>query len=138
MILSKVAAGLTAAGIALGAGAALGAPLPTATTSLGIAPGAFATPVQYYGDDYGYPPPPRAYRRAPPPPPGYYGRPSYGPPPPPPGYYGRAYNGPSRGYSSYRYGDYVEDQKDAVKDYRRTQKEILKDQVRGWNRAHGF
>lgn len=87
--------------------------------------------VQYWYDDASYAPPPRRYYR--PRPPAYYEDPGYG------------YYGPPRGY--YRQRDYYRPRayyydrdaaKDYVKDYRRAQKEIFKDQVRGWNRAHGF
>jgi len=58
----------------------------------------------------------------------------------------RGYRTPSYGHYAPRpvyrapaYGFYDrEDAKDYVKGYRRAQKEILKDRVRGWNRAHGF
>jgi hypothetical protein len=49
------------------------------------------------------------------------------------------YYAPVPVYREPRYGFYDrEDAKDYVKGYRRAQKEIFKDRVRGWNRAHGF
>jgi hypothetical protein len=76
-------------------------------------------PVQYYYyDDYDYAPPPPRYRVYREPPPYRY----YAPPP--------RYYGPPPGF--------VERRKEAIKDYRRAQKEVFKDRVRAWNRAHGF
>jgi hypothetical protein len=91
-----------------------------------------AQTVQFYDDfedDYYYAPRPvyrpqyRVYRA----PPSAY----YAPRP--------VYREPRPIYREPRYGFYDrEDAKDYVKGYRRAQKEIFKDQVRGWNRAHGF
>ncbi|MCB8819759.1 hypothetical protein [Microvirga rosea] len=71
------------------------------------------------GPDY-YDPPPRRYYG---PPPGYRR-----PPPPPPGYYPP----PGRGYYN------REAAKEYMKDYRRAQKDMTKDQIRAWNRRNGF
>lgn len=101
--------------LAFSATAALAAPFPVVTIDAVRAP---VEPVQYY-----YP----------------YG-PYYAPPPPPPVYYGRPRRAPVYGYPApgpYRYYD-KEAAKDYVKSQREMQKEILKDRTRAWNRAHGF
>ncbi len=108
-----------AAGAALffAATAVTAAPLPVVPADR-MASQAQAVPVQfYYGAPYG---------------------PYYAPPPPPPVYYyGRPRRAPTYGYPPYGYYD-KEAAKDYVKSYRRSQKEILKDQARAWNRANGF
>jgi hypothetical protein len=78
--------------------------------------------VQFYydGPDY-YDPPPRQRYYGPPP--------GYRRPPPPPGYYGPP---PRHGYYN------REAAKEYMKDYKRAQKEITKDQIRSWNRRNGF
>jgi hypothetical protein len=118
MTWARLAAGLLAAGFISGA-TAQAAPLPSVIEAFPGASASVETVQYYYYDDYEYAPAPpryRVYRQ--PPAYGYYG--------PPQRYYGP----PSRGY--------VERQKEAVKDYRRAQKEIFKERVRGWNRTHGF
>ncbi|QFU16240.1 hypothetical protein [Microvirga thermotolerans] len=104
--------GAIAGALALGAAGAKAAPLPVGPVE---AP-ATLRQVQFFydGPDYDDPPPPRYYG----PPPRYYR-----PPPPPPGY----------GYYYDR-----EAAKEYMKDYRRAQKEIAKDQIRAWNRRNGF
>lgn len=117
MMWARLAAGMFAAGIVGGAATAQAAPLPPVIDAF---PGSAVESVQYYyyDDDYDYAPPPprrRVYRQ--PPAYGYY--------PPPPRYYG-----PPPGF--------VERRKEAIKDYRRAEKEIFKERVRAWNRTHGF
>ena len=128
---------LIAAALGLGlTGAAQAGTLP-AVPALGAAVAAPVETVQYWGydeDDYYVAPPPRRRYYRPPPAYGYGyypGRPAYG---------GPSYGTPSYGSPSYGYRGYYnrEAAKDYAKDYRRTQKEIFKDRVRGWNRAHGF
>lgn len=89
--------------------------------------------LDFFDDDP--PPPPPGYYYDPPPP-GYWRPPHphpYYPPPLPPGYR-------PQGYRPLPPPAYVgkEAMKDYVKARRQGQKEILKDQVRGWNRANGF
>ena len=123
---------LTAAAFGLGlTGAAQAGTLPV-VPALGAAMAAPVQTVQYWGydeDDYYVAPPPRRRYYRPPPAYGYDynpGRPAYGV--------------PSYGYPSYGSRGYYnrEAAKEYAKDYRRAQKEIFKERVRGWNRAHGF
>jgi hypothetical protein len=104
--------GVVAGGLALGAVGARAAPMPVAKVEVS----APVQTVQFFDDD----PPPRRY---------------YGPP------RERWERRPPR--AEYRPGPYggfwdKEAAKDAVKDYRRTQKEIHKERVRAWNRANGY
>lgn len=124
---------LTAAALSLGlAGAAQAGTLPV-VPAIGQAVAAPVQTVQYWGydeDDYYVPAPPRRRYDRPPPAYGYYGgRPAYGVP---------SYGSPS--YGSYGSRGYYnrEAAKEYVKDYRRGQKEMFKERVRGWNRAHGY
>jgi hypothetical protein len=127
MVWTKVAAGLVLAGAISGAGCVQATPLSPIPRFDG--PVASAERVQYYYEDDEYdfvaPPPPPRYRV-------YRERPAYGyyDSPPRRGYY----NPPPRRI----YRDYAEDRKEAVKDYRRAQKEVFKERVRTWNRTHGF
>ncbi|MGO4571496.1 hypothetical protein [Microvirga sp. 2TAF3] len=104
----------------LGAVGVQAAPLPVVTAD---APASLQQVQFYYYDEppvYYDPPPPRYYA----PPPRYHR-----PPPPPTAYYPP----PRRGY----YYD-KEAAKDYVKDYRRAQKEVTKEQIRSWNQRNGF
>ncbi|MBM6594481.1 hypothetical protein [Microvirga pudoricolor] len=117
MRLSQWILGAVTAGLCFGAAQA--APMP-----VGVAPApvvAGIETVQYY---YGPPPrryygPPRHRYRNYGPPPRYYGR-RYGPP--------RAYYGPPRGYR----------QAAPVRRAYGPPRAYSRDQVRAWNRAHGF
>lgn len=110
--------GAIAGVLGLGALNVQAAPVPVGSAD---AP-AFVQQAQFYydGPDY-YDPPPRRYYG---PPPGYRR-----PPPPPPGYYAPP---PRYGYHN------REAAKEYMKDYKRAQKEIAKDQIRSWNRRNGF
>jgi hypothetical protein len=117
MRLSKWILGAVAAGLWLGAAQA--APFPASTAPAAVMPG--VETVQYY-----YGPPPRRY----------YGPPRYRPRAygPPPRYYGRryasprAYYGPPRAYRQAR----------PVRRSYGPPRVYSKDQVRSWNRRHGF
>src|SRR5690349_13286657 len=112
MMWTKGLAGLVLVGTISGAGCVQATPL----TPIPAAP---VERVQYYDyDDDGYvPPPPPRYRvyREPPPYRVYRERPAYGYYDAPPRY---GYDSPPR----YGYRGSVEDQKEAVKDYRKAQK----------------
>ncbi|MBZ6074732.1 hypothetical protein [Microvirga puerhi] len=110
--------GAIAGALCLGAVSAQAAPIPFGA---GDSP-AIVHKAQFFydGPDYYDPPPPPRYYG---PPPGYR-RP---PPPPPPGYYG-----PPRGYYN------REAAKEYMKDYKRAEKEMTKEQIRSWNRRNGF
>jgi hypothetical protein len=122
--------GVVAGGLALGAVGARAAPMPVAKAEVS----APVQTVQFFDDD----PPvvydaPRRYYYDDPPPRRYYG--------PPRERWERWERRPPR--AEYRPGPYggfwdKEAAKDAVKDYRRTQKEIHKERVRAWNRANGY
>jgi hypothetical protein len=120
MTWARLAAGLLAAGIAGAAATAQAAPLASFADVVVDTAAPVQTVQYYYYDDYDwdYAPPPPRYRV-------YRQPPTYGYYPPQPRYYS-----PAPGY--------VERRREAVQDYRRAQKEIFKDRVRAWNRAHGF
>jgi hypothetical protein len=111
------ALGAIAGGLGLGALNVQAAPMPAGSADAS----AVVQQVQFYydGPDY-YDPPPR---------PRYYGPPPGYRRPPPPGYYA-----PPPPYGRYN----REAAKEYMKDYKRSQKEITKDQIRSWNRRNGF
>lgn len=123
--------GAVAGGLALGAVGAQAAPMPVVTAE---AMSSVQTVQFYYYDD---PPPvvydaPRRYYYDDAPPRRYYGPPrerwEHRPPPPRADYR----PGPNGGFWN------KDAAKDAVKDYRRAQKEIYKERSRAWNRANGY
>jgi len=129
--------GAVAAGLALGTAGAGAAPMPYVALD---AP-APVQPVQFYY--YGSPPPPPPVYYEPPRRRYYDDRPRYYRPAP------RAYYGPQpQGYRvptlspGGRQGYTViydrDAAKDAMRDYRQTQKELYKERQRAWNRAHGY